>query len=533
MKKNIQLSLFVFFVVFGLIIQGVVLGAENSNQEFTYQQKKLSQVKEKNLRYKVAIGSFGERVDIAGSLFNKTEEKETNQGKTYAINIASPNLEKPAENKTNAVVGLLSDLLKQTNMFDVVERLEVNQLVREIKFEKSDWVKKQSGNELGNIYGVQYVLLGDILPNKEGDRFGVSQYTATLRLVDVNTGVVVGIGTGQKNYLQDALTDAVNILADNMEGEPWICRVVRLDDKGAYINAGSEDKIEKNDVFTVIRLEEPIKDQAEDLILGYKRTEIAKIKIVEVMEKNLSLGRPFDIKESIKVGDLVSAKRVKHKKDNETDRWNNIFGKNSAKNDGSSSLSHSSQIAKKSLSISSAEDIVNTYGKSIVLIQTDNAMGSGFVVSSDGLVLTNSHVISGSVTISIKFIADNHVYSNVKVMKNNIIRDLALLKINDAGDFFPVVLGDSDQISVGQRVVAIGNPQGLENTVSDGLVSALRDMSGTKLLQISVPISAGSSGGPLFNMNGEVIGITSSGFDKGQNLNFAVAINHAKNELLL
>ncbi len=533
MKRNIHLGLFVFFVAFGLITQGVVVGAENSNQEFTYQQKKLSQVKEKNLRYKVAIGSFGGRVDIAKSLFNKTEEKVAEQGKTYTINIASPNVEKPAEKKTNDVAGLLSDLLRQTNMFDVVERQEVNQLVREIKFEKSDWVKKQPGNELGNIYGVQYVLLGDILPNKDSERFGAGQYTATLRLVDVNTGVIVASGTGQKNYLQDALTDAVSILADNMEGQPWICRIVRLDDKGVYINAGFEDKIEKNDVFAVIRLEEPIKDKIEDRILGYKRTEIAKIKIVEVMEKNLSLGKPFDIKESIKTGDLVSAKRVKHKKDNETERWDNIFGKDASNKKNTALLNPSSQLAKKSLPISSAEDIVNTYGKSIVLIQTDNAMGSGFVVSLDGLILTNSHVISGSAAISIKFIADNRVYSNVKVIKDNTIRDLALLKINDAGNFVPVVLGDSNQVSVGQRVVAIGNPQGLENTVSDGLVSAIRDLSGTKLLQISVPISVGSSGGPLFNMNGEVIGITSSSFDKGQNLNFAVAINHAKNELSL
>ncbi len=532
MKRNIYLGLFILFVVCGLIIQDNVMGAENSTGEFTYQQKKLSQVKEKNLRYKVAIGSFGERVDITGSLFNKAEVKSLENEKTYTVNIASPNLEKPAEKQTNAVTGLLSDLLKQTNMFDVVERQEVNQLVREIKFEKSDWSKKQPGIDLGNIYGVQYILLGDILPNKDGERFGTSQYTATLRLADVNTGAIVASGTGQNNYLQDALKDAVSILSDNMAGESWTCHIVRLDDKGAYINAGLEDKIEKNDVFAVIRLEEPIKDQVGDRVLGYKRTEIAKIKIVEIMEKNLSLGKLFDIKESIKAGDLVSAKRVKHIKDNETERWNKIFGKDTSNKESASLLGSSSQLTNKSLPISLAEDIVNSYGKSVVLIQTEKAMGSGFVVSSDGMILTNSHVISGGGAISIKFIADNRVYSDVKVVKNNTIRDLALLKINDSGNFVPVVLGNSDQISVGERVVAIGNPKGLENTVSDGLVSALRDKNGTKLIQISAPISSGSSGGALFNMKGEVIGITSSGFDEGQNLNFAVTINHAKQEML-
>jgi S1-C subfamily serine protease len=72
----------------------------------------------------------------------------------------------------------------------------------------------------------------------------------------------------------------------------------------------------------------------------------------------------------------------------------------------------------------------------------------------------------------------------------------------------------------------------LENTVSDGLISAIRDDNGTKLLQISAPISHGSSGGAMFNSNGEVIGITSAGYEDGQNLNFAVAINHAKQEML-
>lgn len=532
MKKNLYLGLLVLLVAFSLVVQGAVRAAENQNHEFNYQQKKLSQVKEKNLRYKVAIGSFGDKVNIPGSLFNKVENKGFNDGQTYNLNVGSPNLKKPAENKINSVTGLLSDLLEQSNLFDVIERQEVNQLVREIKFEKTDWVKEKSINKLGGIYGVQYILLGDILPNKEGERFGAGQYTATLRLVDINTGSVVASGTGQKNYLQDALTGAVNILIENMEGEPWVCRVVRLDQKGVYINSGFDDKIEKNDVFSVVRLEESIKDQTDGSVLGYKRTEIAKIKIIEVMEKRLSLGQPFDIRESIKVNDLVSAKRVKHKKDNEISRWNNIFGNDVSKKADASLLSSSSQLTKSSMSTSSAEDIASAYGKSIVLIQTDNAMGSGFVVSSDGMILTNSHVVSGSRTVAIKFIADNRVYSNVNVMKNDTIRDLALLKINDAGNFVPVVLGDSDKVSVGERVIAMGNPQGLENTVSDGLVSALRDMNGTKLIQISAPISSGSSGGALFNINGEVIGITSSTFAEGQNLNFAVAINHAKDELL-
>jgi serine protease Do len=90
-----------------------------------------------------------------------------------------------------------------------------------------------------------------------------------------------------------------------------------------------------------------------------------------------------------------------------------------------------------------------------------------------------------------------------------------------------VRLGDSDLVQVGERVVAIGNPRGLEQTVTDGLISAIRDTGkGYKLFQMSVPISTGSSGGPLFNMAGEAIGITAAYLEGGQNLNFAIPINY-------
>jgi len=330
MKKRIIFSLFTLFFVFGFMFRGVVQAEEAEKKEFKYSQEKLNRVKEKNIRYRVAIGNFGESVDVAGSPFNRATEKEDKNSKTYNLNIASPNLEKPGVPQVNSVVGMLSDLLQKTDKFEIVERQEVNQLIREIQFEKSDWVKKDPANKLGNIYGVQYILLGEVLPNYGGEQFGSSQYTTTLRLVDVNTGAVISTGTGQRDYLKNALASAVHTLLNDLEGNPWTCRVVRLDDKGVYINAGLDDKIEKNDVFAVIRLEDPIKDQTTGDILGYKQTEIAKIKITDVLEKSLSLAKPVDVKAPIKEGDIVSAKRVTLEKNTETHLWHQIYGNNSS-----------------------------------------------------------------------------------------------------------------------------------------------------------------------------------------------------------
>jgi len=327
MLKNKLAWSFVVFFILGAFYQGFAGADEGGGKQFEYSQKKLNRIEEKNRKYRVAIGNFDGPVDIAGSQFNKTDNKEAVNSTAYNINISSSNLEKPLEPKVDHVAGLLSDLMRRMGMFNVVERSEVNQLIREIKFGGSDWVKKDAAAQLGNIYGVQYLLLGDVLPNKSDEQFGVRQYTASLRLVDINTGAVVSTGTGQGNVLNNALLNAVGILAQDIKADAWTCRIVRIDDKGVYINAGLDDEIEKNDVYAVIRLEDPIIDQSSGHILGYKQNKIAKIKIIEVLEKGLSLAKQIDVKEPIKEGDIVSAERVKPMEEKEMSLWNRIFGR--------------------------------------------------------------------------------------------------------------------------------------------------------------------------------------------------------------
>jgi hypothetical protein len=157
------------------------------------------------------------------------------------------------------------------------------------------------------------------------------------------------------------------------------------------------------------------------------------------------------------------------------------------------------------------------------------SIGSGFVVDSNGMIVTNYHVIHGARALQIKM-KDGEIYDRVDVVDFDVRRDLAVLKIRAFKSLPSVKMGDSGRLEVGEDVVAIGNPKGLEHTVSAGMISAFRQAEGYRLLQISVPISPGSSGGPLFNMNGEVVGITSSGVvaEGAQNLNFAVPIDYVR-----
>jgi serine protease Do len=163
--------------------------------------------------------------------------------------------------------------------------------------------------------------------------------------------------------------------------------------------------------------------------------------------------------------------------------------------------------------------------------------GTGFLIDRDGVIATNHHVVDSAASLRIKFISGAK-FTSIELLVDDASLDLALLKIDyasaDAGsapDVKPIELGDSEAVQVGERVISIGNPLGLEHTLTDGLVSARRVLEGKQWIQMSAPVSPGNSGGPLFNMRGEVIGVTTAQlgvFARGQNLNLAIPVNVLK-----
>jgi S1-C subfamily serine protease len=155
-----------------------------------------------------------------------------------------------------------------------------------------------------------------------------------------------------------------------------------------------------------------------------------------------------------------------------------------------------------------------------------NSIGSGFVVDSGGLIVTNYHVIEGAQALQVKTL-DGEIYDRVEVVDHDERRDLAVIKVRPFKPM-PIVQLAASAPEVGEDAVAIGNPKGLEHTVTAGMVSAFRQAEGYRLMQISVPISPGSSGGPVFNLAGRVIGVATSQIKEAQNLNYAVPIDYAR-----
>ena len=171
----------------------------------------------------------------------------------------------------------------------------------------------------------------------------------------------------------------------------------------------------------------------------------------------------------------------------------------------------------------SAEDIFNQVSQSVVRINVSNAAGvvvstgSGVVIGP-GSVITNCHVALRGESLEVRLAG--FVYG-ASVDVANEERDLCLLDVS--GLAAPAVsLGSIDSVRVGQRVYAVGAPQGLDLTISDGIVSSLREMLGGKVIQTTAPVSPGSSGGGLFDTSGRMIGVVTFQTKAGQNLNFAL-----------
>lgn len=203
-------------------------------------------------------------------------------------------------------------------------------------------------------------------------------------------------------------------------------------------------------------------------------------------------------------------------------RLYNAIGKSSGANVSGSGAASSTLTAEEIFKkCSPAVFPVTVYNYSGEVLAT----GSGFFIASDGTFVTNYHVIENAYSATVK-LSDGRAIKAQSILGYSKEKDLAVIKADVSGVSY-LAMGNSDDISSGQKVYAIGSPLGLENSISDGIVSnPYREEVGG--IQITAAISSGSSGGALISEKGEVIGVTFAGIEEGQNLNFAIPINEVK-----
>ncbi|HEX5072548.1 MAG TPA: serine protease, partial [Gemmatimonadaceae bacterium] len=184
---------------------------------------------------------------------------------------------------------------------------------------------------------------------------------------------------------------------------------------------------------------------------------------------------------------------------------------------GAQSLHSTSEIAREATPATVTIIVFGANGDTL-------GQGSGFIVRPSGEIVTNWHVMRGAAR-AVVVLANEERYQRVEALDGDEAADLAVIKVPGFG--LPTLTPTSVLPSPGERVVAIGSPLGLSRSVSEGVVSAVRLDDGRQLLQITAPISPGSSGGPVLDATGRVVAITTAYFARGQQLNFAVPVKYA------
>lgn len=195
------------------------------------------------------------------------------------------------------------------------------------------------------------------------------------------------------------------------------------------------------------------------------------------------------------------------------------------------------KVSPSVVSIVTSLQTTSLYGEA----QEEEGAGSGIIVSNDGYILTNKHVVDGADTVDV-VLHDGTTHKNVKVLGSDPLNDIAFLKIDNVSNLSAVELGDSSSVRVGQKVVAIGNSLGqYQNTVTSGIISGTgRPISAyagdqvehlTDLIQTDAAINPGNSGGPLLNLSGQVLGINTAIVEDAQGIGFAIPVNATKGML--
>ncbi len=187
----------------------------------------------------------------------------------------------------------------------------------------------------------------------------------------------------------------------------------------------------------------------------------------------------------------------------------------------------------------SPEEHARSLGAGIVKVSTPSGLGSGFIINPQGYVITNAHVIQGETKIKCTVWlkdpdggARKATIEDVEIIAVNNHTDLALLKMEhpeEDGEFFHLYIQADEDLNVGQEVFAIGNPYGLERSLSQGVISTTqRNFEGISYIQTTAEINPGNSGGPLFSSRGEVIGVTNMGYMFSDGLGFAIPARYVR-----
>ncbi len=267
--------------------------------------------------------------------------------------------------------------------------------------------------------------------------------------------------------------------------------------------------------FNNINLPEYVKSQIEDTKAAEKQSEDASAHVAAGTVDIASLARRNNGESARETGEanrvIISRAAIeRHQEENLAKRTVVNTNSDKPKQDTEKDFEELALLASSVVMIT----VFNRRGQ-------PEATGSGIMIGKDGYILTNNHVVEDGWFYGVQIEDDDNLYKADGVIKTNNMLDMAIIRINKRLNPIPIYNGKKKLVR-GQKVVAIGSPLGLFNSVSNGIISGFRTINDVDMIQFTAPISHGSSGGAVLNMQGQIIGISTAGIDKGQNINLAV-----------
>ncbi|HLG20008.1 MAG TPA: CsgG/HfaB family protein [Bdellovibrionota bacterium] len=265
---------------------------------FDYTQKQV--VSEKALRKRVAIARFEDNLKVSDSPFG---QKRTLDIVAPNVHVQREDMKPEGEPVSSRFSEKLIDALAQTKRFILIERKDINAILREISFGETKWVDKNQSAKVGKIVGAQIIVTGSIGPNDDPAHSGEGPIGLLLRMYDVETSRIVGTARAFGGTEQEVIDRAVSQIVLTMDKIPWTGKIASVTHGKFYLNAGTAENVQVGDTFRLFSLGNPILDPDSKEILGYQEEPAGEAKVVAVTDRVATLEPAGVSKRPIRVGD--------------------------------------------------------------------------------------------------------------------------------------------------------------------------------------------------------------------------------------
>lgn len=266
---------------------------------FDYTQGPLTSASGLRLKKRVAVARFRDNIPVEQSPFGQKRE----------VDVVTPNVHVHHEEILNEegfvpseFTERLTDALGRTERFVLVERKDINKVLRELNFDETKWVDKKKSAQIGKVLGAQVIITGSLVLNEESATRNQRPLSLLMRMYDVETSRVIGTARGVGAGLQEVVDNAVEDLSRTMEHVSWTGKIASVSGDALYLNAGAEEGIKKGDRFEVFSIGKEIKDPESGEGIGYEEQLSGLAEVVSVSEKTAQL-KVIQKDHPVKVGD--------------------------------------------------------------------------------------------------------------------------------------------------------------------------------------------------------------------------------------